>query len=182
MKQAPISLMPPLKMEQIRALRAGERVLLNGVVYAARDAAHKRMLESLAAGQALPFPIEGAVIYYVGPTPGAPGQILGAAGPTTSSRMDSYTPRLLAAGLRGMIGKGDRSAPVVAAMREHGAVYLAATGGAGALLGRCIVGSEVVAYPELGPEALRRLELRDFPALVAIDAAGRSLYQRAVRR
>ncbi len=175
-KTPPVNLTPPLDAALIRRLTAGTVVRINGVVYAARDAAHQRMIQELDAGRPLPFPAAGAVIYYVGPTPGAPGQALGSAGPTTSSRMDAYAPRLLAAGLRAMIGKGERSPAVVDAMREYGAVYLAATGGAGALLGRCVVKAEVVDYADLGPEALRSLEVRDFPALVAIDAAGRSLY------
>ena len=164
--------------EQARGLRAGARVMVSGVVYAARDAAHKRLVEALDRGEALPVDLRGAVIYYVGPTPGAPGQALGSAGPTTSSRMDAYAPRLMALGLRGMIGKGGRSAAVVEAMKRHGSVYLAATGGAGALLAKRIVTAEVVAYEDLGPEALRRLVVKDFPAIVAIDASGASLYAR----
>ena len=166
----------PLDEPRARALEAGLLVRLSGVVYAARDSAHKRMIAALDAGEPLPVDLRDAVIYYVGPSPGIPGQILGSAGPTTSSRMDAYAPRLIAMGLRGMIGKGGRSAAVVEAMKAHGAVYFAATGGAGALLGRCIVAAETVAYPDLGPESLRRLVIRDFPAVVAIDARGRSLY------
>jgi fumarate hydratase subunit beta len=168
---------PPLDEKTVRGLKAGTEVRFEGVVYAARDAAHKRMMEALDRGDPLPFDIRGAVIYYVGPSPGTPDQIVGAAGPTTSSRMDSYTPRLLALGLRGMIGKGGRARDVVEAMKLHGAVYFAATGGAGALLGRKILRQEIVAYEDLGPEALRRFEVADFPALVAIDAAGTSLYR-----
>jgi len=174
----PIRLETPLTEERARGLEAGARVLVSGVVYAARDAAHKRLVEALDRGEALPVDLRGAVIYYVGPTPGAPGQALGSAGPTTSSRMDAYAPRLIALGLRGMIGKGGRSAAVVEAMKRHGAVYLAATGGAGALLAKRIEAAEVVAYEDLGPEALRRLRVRDFPAIVAIDASGASLYAR----
>ncbi len=173
----PLSLTPPLDSVLAGRLAAGMAVRINGVIYAARDAAHKRLMQLLDAGRPLPFPAAGSLIYYVGPTPGAPGQVLGSAGPTTSSRMDAYTPRLLAAGVRGMIGKGPRSASVVAAMREYGAVYFAATGGAGALLGRCVIQAEIVDFADLGPEALRRLEVRDFPALVAIDSAGHSLYR-----
>ena len=173
---APVQIVPPLDEATARGLRAGTEVRISGIVYAARDAAHKRLVAALDRGEALPFDVAGAVIYYVGPTPGAPGQIVGAAGPTTSYRMDAYAPRLLALGLRGMIGKGNRSPEVIAAMRQHGAVYFAATGGAGALLGRCIVRAEIVAYEDLGPEALRRFEVRDFPAIVAIDAEGRSLF------
>ena len=174
---APVIVRPPLTEVQARALAAGTEVRLEGVVYAARDAAHKRMVEALDRGEPFPFDLEGAVIYYVGPSPGAPGQVVGAAGPTTSSRMDVYTSRLIERGLRGMIGKGERSTAVVEAMRRHGAVYFAATGGAGALLGRRIVRAEVVAWPDLGPEAVRRLVVADFPAVVATDAAGRSLYR-----
>ncbi len=176
-KTLPVNLTPPLEAAVAGRLTAGTHVRINGVIYAARDAAHKRLMQMLEAGRPLPFPAAGAVIYYVGPTPGAPGQVLGSAGPTTSSRMDAYAPRLLAAGVRGMIGKGPRAAAVVDAMQEHGAVYFAATGGAGALLGRCVVKAEIVDFEDLGPEALRRLEVRDFPALVAIDSAGRSLYR-----
>ena len=174
----PIRLVPPLSEEAARALRAGQRVLIDGAVYTARDAAHKRMIEALERGEGLPIELDGAVIYYVGPTPGAPGQVVGSAGPTTSARMDAYAPRLIERGLRGMIGKGGRSPEVVEAMVKHGAVYFAATGGAGALLGRRVVSAEVLAYDDLGTEALRRFEVKDFPAIVAIDAAGRSLYDR----
>ncbi|MBE3574172.1 MAG: Fe-S-containing hydro-lyase [Firmicutes bacterium] len=167
----------PLDPETARRLRAGQRVLLRGVVYAARDAAHKRMVEALEQGGSLPFPPEGAVIYYVGPTPAPPGRPIGAAGPTTSGRMDGYAPALLAQGVRGMIGKGYRSPAVKEALRQYGAVYLAATGGAGALLSRCIVQSEVIAYPDLGPEAVLRLEVLDFPAVVVNDAQGGDLYE-----
>jgi fumarate hydratase subunit beta len=168
----------PLDESTARSLRAGELVELSGILYTARDAAHKRLCEALAAGEPLPFDARGAVLYYVGPTPGAPGQVLGSAGPTTSYRMDAYAPALLCAGVRGMIGKGDRSPGVVEAMRRAGAVYFAATGGAGALLARCIVESETLAYPDLGAEAVRRLRVAAFPAVVAIDAEGRSLYAR----
>ncbi len=168
----------PLDEGRTRALRAGTRVRLHGVVYTARDAAHQRMAGALDRGEALPFDLCGAVIYYTGPSPGADGRAVGSAGPTTSSRMDVYTPRLIGLGLRGTIGKGERSAAVVEAMRRHGAVYFAATGGAGALLGRCVESGEVVAYEDLGTEAVRRLVLRGFPAIVAIDADGGSLYGR----
>ncbi len=155
---------------------AGTEVRLFGPVYAARDAAHRRMMEALDRGEPLPFEIAGATIYYVGPTPGDATRPVGSAGPTTSARMDVYTPRLLALGLRGMIGKGDRSPEVVEAIRRHQAVYFVAVGGAGALLGRCIVSAELVAYEDLGPEAVRRLILHDFPAWVAIDVQGRSMF------
>ncbi len=172
----PVRLTTPLSEDQARSLRAGTRVLISGTAYTARDAAHKRMTELLAGGGALPFDISGAVIYYAGPTPARPGKPVGAIGPTTSSRMDRYVAPLLAAGLRGMIGKGERSDEVRQGLSRHGAVYFAATGGAGALLARHIVAAEVVAWPELGAEAVRRIELRDFPALVACDSAGGDVY------
>lgn len=175
---APRSLCPPLGEDEVAALRAGDEVRLSGTVYTARDAAHARLIDALERGDAFPFDPDGAVVYYVGPTPGRPDQVFGAAGPTTSYRMDRYAPALLAQGVRAMIGKGDRSGAVVEAMRRHGAVYLAATGGAGALLARCITSAEVVAFEDLGPEAVRRLTVENFPAVVAIDAAGGSLYRR----
>ncbi len=177
-----VDLTTPLDEAAARALTAGTRVRIRGTLYAARDQAHRRLCELLARGEAPPFPLEGAVFYYVGPTPGGEGRAFGAAGPTSSYRMDPFTPQLLARGVRGMIGKGERSGEVVRAMQRFGAVYFAATGGAGALLARCICSAEVLAWPELGPEALRRLEVEDFPALVAIDAEGRSLYERATEK
>ncbi|MFO7942412.1 MAG: Fe-S-containing hydro-lyase [Bacillota bacterium] len=167
----------PLDEETVRSLRAGERVEIFGEIFAARDAAHERMLKLLDSGEELPFDIRGAIIYYVGPTPPGPGRVIGAAGPTTSSRMDPYVPDLLGRGLRGMIGKGPRSPEVVDALAQHGAVYFAATGGAGALLSRAIVAQEVVAWGDLGPEALRRLSVRAFPAVVAADSRGGDLYR-----
>lgn len=172
----------PLDDAGWRGLRAGEHVRLSGEVVAARDAAHRRMWEALDRGEPLPFDIRGATIYYVGPTPGGPDRPVGSAGPTTSGRMDVYTPRLLALGLRGMIGKGERSAPVIEAMRRYGAVYFLAVGGAGALLGRCVIGAETVAYDDLGPEAVRRLVLVEFPVIVAIDAQGRSVWDHGESR
>ena len=151
-------------------------MLLSGTVYTARDAAHRRLLELLERGGEPPFPLEGAAIYYCGPAPAPPGRAIGAAGPTTSYRMDAFAPALIARGLRVMIGKGPRSAPVLEAMRAHGAVYLAATGGAGALLASCVESCELVAWPDLGAEAVRRLTLRDMPLTVAADAAGGDLY------
>lgn len=168
---------PPLTEALVRSLRAGQPVRISGVLYAARDAAHARMVQALDRGEPLPFDPSGAVIYYVGPTPGHSGQVVGSAGPTTSERMDAYAPRLIERGVRGTIGKGERTAPVVDAMRRHGAVYFAAIGGAGALLGRAIVSAEVIAYPDLGPEALRRLVVKDFPAWVAQDAQGGSIFR-----
>ncbi len=178
MESNSIQIVPPLSEEAARRLVAGTPVRISGVIYAARDAAHKRMIAALDRGEALPFDPRGAIIYYVGPTPSAPGQVVGAAGPTTSYRMDAYAPRLIAIGLRGMIGKGDRSPAVIEFMKRHGAVYFAATGGAGALLAKCITASRVIAYEDLGPEALREMTVREFPAIVAIDAGGRSLYRR----
>ena len=167
----------PLTRETAAQLRAGDSVRISGIVYSARDAAHKRMCALLDEGEPLPFPIEGSVIYYMGPSPALPGMAVGAAGPTTSYRMDAYAPRLLDLGGLGMIGKGKRSPEVIEAIRRNGAVYFGATGGAGALLSRCIVSAEIVAWPDLGAEALRRLEVRDLPAIVVIDALGNNLYE-----
>ncbi|MGD0621808.1 MAG: Fe-S-containing hydro-lyase [Thermacetogeniaceae bacterium] len=167
----------PFDAETARALQAGQQVLLSGVIFGARDQAHRRFAETLARGQDLPVDLRGQVIYYVGPTPARPGRVIGAAGPTTAGRMDAFTPQLLAYGVRGMIGKGDRSPDVIAAIRQNGAVYLAATGGAGALLSHCIKEAQVVAYHDLGTEALWRFVIEDFPATVAIDSRGRNLYQ-----
>lgn len=168
----------PLTEETIKTLKAGDNVLLSGTLYVARDAAHKRMIEQLDRGEPLPFDIKGQTIYYMGPTPAPPGHVIGAAGPTTSARMDVYTPRLLAAGLKGMIGKGLRSHEVKDAMKKHKAVYLAAIGGAGALISRSIVKSEIVAYPELGPEAVLKIGTKDFPATVINDITGTDLYEK----
>jgi fumarate hydratase subunit beta len=172
----PKKLMLPFTDEVIASLRTGDSLLLTGVIYTARDAAHKRMVEALDRGESLPFDIRGQTLYYVGPSPAPPGRAIGAAGPTTSSRMDVYTPPLLAAGLKAIIGKGERSKEVKAAMRKYGAVYLAAVGGAGAILSRSIVRAEVIAYDELGPEAVMRLEVRDFPVTVINDLYGGDLY------
>lgn len=169
----------PLTAEKTKTLQAGDTVLLSGVVYTARDAAHKRMCEALDRGDDLPFSLEDAVIYYVGPTPPPPGKVIGSAGPTTSGRMDAYAPRLLAMGLRGMIGKGERTSEVVEAMKKAGAVYFAATGGAAALLASRIRKAEVIAWEDLGTEAVRRLEVEDFPLTVVIDSKGNDLYQSA---
>jgi len=166
----------PLTEKIIVGLKAGDNLLISGVLYVARDAAHKRMVEALDKGEPLPFDIKGQTIYYMGPTPAPPGKVIGSAGPTTSSRMDVYTPRLLAAGLKGMIGKGVRSQEVKDALKKYKAVYLAAVGGAGALLSKTIVKFEVIAYPELGPEAILRIEVKDFPATVINDIYGGDLY------
>ena len=162
----------------MQPLRAGDSVLLSGTIYTARDAAHKRMVEALAAGEELPLPIQDAVIYYVGPTPARPGQAIGSAGPTTSYRMDAYAPTLLDLGQTGMIGKGPRNRNVIDAMVRNGAVYFAAIGGAGALLSKAIASAEVIAYDDLGAEAVRRLTVKDFPVIVAIDSRGGNLYER----
>ena len=166
----------PLTREEARTLRAGESCLLSGVIYTARDAAHKRLCERLDRGEELPMDIRDAVIYFVGPTPAKPGQAIGSAGPTTSYRMDAYSPKLIRAGLTGMLGKGKRGDEVVAAMKECGAVYFGAIGGCGALLSRCIRKAEVIAYDDLGAEAVRRLEVEDFPVFVCFDSQGNDLY------
>ena len=173
----PISITAPMTREQARALKAGDSCLLSGTVYTARDAAHKRLCALIAEGKDLPIDLKDSVIYFVGPTPARPGQIIGSAGPTTSYRMDAYSPALIALGQTGMIGKGKRGPEVVAAMREHGAVYFGAIGGCGALLSRCIKKSEIVAYEDLGAEAIRRLEVENFPVTVVIDSRGNNLYE-----
>lgn len=167
----------PLTDEVVRDLRIGDEVLITGVVYQARDAAHKRMVALIEQGEPLPFEIQGAVIYYMGPSPARPGKVIGSAGPTTSGRMDAYAPLLMEKGLKGMIGKGLRTDAVKQAMVEHTAVYFAATGGAGALLAQRITGNEVIAWPELGAEALARLQVEDFPAIVVGDCHGGDLYE-----
>lgn len=176
MSDTPIILTPPIDDETAQALKAGDRILLTGSIFTARDAAHRRMVELMERGEDLPVELEGAVLYYVGPTPASPGRATGSAGPTTSSRVDRYTPALLARGLRVVIGKGDRSPEVAAALQEHGAVYLAAVGGAGALLAQRVVAAEVVAWPELGTEAIHRFEVNEFPAIVVMDSHGGNLY------
>jgi len=172
----------PLTDNTIESLKAGDSLLISGVLYVARDAAHKRMVEALDKGEPLPFDIKGQTIYYMGPSPAPPGKVTGSAGPTTSSRMDVYTPRFLAAGLKGMIGKGVRSKDVKDALKKYKAVYLAAVGGGGALLSKTIIKSEVIAYPELGPEAILRIEVKDFPATVINDIYGGDLYAEGKKR
>lgn len=167
----------PLTDEVVATLHAGDGVLLTGVMYVGRDAAHKRVIETLQAGKPLPISLKGQVIYFMGPTPARPGKVIGSAGPTSSYRMDAYSPRLMAEGLKGMIGKGMRSREVREAMKKHRAIYLGAIGGAGALISRCIRNVEVVAYEDLGPEALRRIEVQDFPATVINDMYGGDLYE-----
>jgi len=172
----------PLTDKTLEGLKAGDNILLTGTMYVGRDAAHKRIIEALDKGKPLPFDVKGQVIYFMGPSPARPGQPIGSAGPTTSGRMDSYSPRLIAEGLKGMIGKGMRSQEVKDAMKKHKAVYLAAIGGAGALISKTIKKSEVIAYDELGAEAIRRLEVEDFPATVVNDIYGGDLYQEGKAR
>lgn len=167
----------PLKDEDIKELKAGDYVYITGEVYTARDAAHKRMQEALDAGQELPLDIQGKIIYYMGPSPAREGRVIGSAGPTTASRMDKYTPKLLDMGMKGMIGKGKRTQSVSDAVVRNGAVYFAAVGGAGALLSKQIKSAEVIAYDDLGTEAIRRLQVEDFPVIVVIDAKGNNLYE-----
>lgn len=162
----------PLSREDVLSLRTGDQVLLSGVVYTARDAAHLRLVEAMERGEALPLPLQGQVIYYAGPTPTPAGRAIGSIGPTTSIRMDAYTPKLLEKGLRGMIGKGKRTAPVVEAMQTYPAVYFAAIGGAAALMASCVTSCEVIAYDDLGPESIKRLTLQELPLVVAVDAQG----------
>jgi fumarate hydratase subunit beta len=172
----PIRLKPPLSDEDAERLKIGDRILINGIIYTGRDAAHKRLFDLLKEGKNLPFDIKGQIIYYVGPTPAKPGQALGSAGPTTSYRMDAYSPSLIERGLKGMIGKGMRSDAVKEAMKKYKAVYFAATGGAGALLAKRVKKAEIVAYEDLGPEAIRRLEVEDLPVIVVNDVRGNDLY------
>ena len=174
---ANVKITAPMSKEVARSLKAGDSCLISGVIYTARDAAHKRLCELVAAGKELPFDVKDSIIYFGGPTPAKPGQAIGSAGPTTSYRMDAYSPTMIACGQTGMIGKGKRGPEVVAAMKEHGAVYFGAIGGCGALLSKCIKKAEVVAYEDLGAEAIRRLEVEDFPAIVIIDSEGNNLYE-----
>lgn len=171
-------LQAPLSETDVQALKAGDEVLVSGVIYTARDMAHKRLCEAIQASRKLPFELEGAIIYFVGPTPARPGRVIGAAGPTTSSRMDNFSPVLLAHGLRAMIGKGYRGEEVREALKKYVAVHLAAIGGAGALLSKHITAAEVIAYDELGAEAIRKLQVVDFPAIVAYDCHGKSVYKK----
>jgi fumarate hydratase subunit beta len=177
-----IRLKTPLSDADVERLKAGDRVLINGIIYTGRDAAHKRLFDLLKEGKDFPFDIRGQIIYYVGPTPSKPGQIFGSAGPTTSYRMDAYAPSLIEKGLKGMIGKGMRSEAVKEAMKKYKAVYFAATGGAGALLAKRVKKAEVVVYEDLGPEAIRRLEVEDLPVIVVNDARGNDLYIEGEKR
>ena len=181
MTREPLRLTTPLDASEVARLRSGDQVMLSGVIYTGRDAAHKRLFELLQAGEELPVDLRGQVIYYVGPTPSKPGQVIGSAGPTTSGRMDAYAPTLLAYGLRGMIGKGQRSKAVREAIVEHKSVYFGATGGAAALMAKRIKQCEIVAYEDLGPEAIRRLVVEDFPVVVINDSVGGDLYEEGVR-
>jgi fumarate hydratase subunit beta len=178
-QDAPISLNTPLREDEVLSLRAGQQVSLSGVVYTARDAAHQRMQEALLRGEELPFELSGQVIYYTGPSPAAPGRIIGACGPTTAGRMDRYTPALLARGLKAMIGKGGRSEEVREALKKHRAVYFGAIGGAGALYAQHVLDVELIAYEDLGPEAIRRLRIEAFPVIVVNDCDGNDAYAEA---
>ncbi len=175
--EGPIKLQTPLKDEDVEKLKIGDQVLISGVLYTGRDAAHKRLVDLLDKGEELPIDVRGQVIYYVGPTPAKPGKVIGSAGPTTSGRMDAYAPRLIELGLKGMIGKGSRIDSVVDAMKKHKSVYFAAIGGAAALIASQIKKAEVIAYEDLGPEAIRRIEVENFPAVVINDVHGNDLYK-----
>ncbi len=172
----------PLEKEIVKTLRAGDYVYITGTIYTARDAAHKRMDETLREGKELPVPLKDEIVYYMGPSPAREGRVIGSAGPTTASRMDKYTPKLLDLGLSGMIGKGKRSKEVIDAIIRNQSVYFAAVGGAGALLSKCIQESEVVAYDDLGTEAIRRLTVKNFPVIVVIDCEGNNLYETAIEQ
>jgi fumarate hydratase subunit beta len=172
----PVRLKTPLRDQDVEKLKIGERVFIHGVIYTGRDAAHKRLFDLLREGKELPFDIKGQIIYYVGPAPAKPGQVFGSAGPTTSYRMDAYSPALIEKGLKGMIGKGMRSDAVKEAMKKYKAVYFAATGGAGALLAKKVKKAQIVAYEDLGPEAIRKLEVEDLPVIVVNDVRGNDLY------
>lgn len=172
----------PLKEEDIAKFKIGDQVILNGIIYTGRDAAHKKLVELINNGEELPFDLKGQIIYYVGPSPAKPGKVIGSAGPTTSGRMDAYAPELIKLGLKGMIGKGSRSVGVKDAIKEHHAIYFAATGGAAALIAKKITKAEVVAYPELGPEAIYKLEVQDFPVTVVNDIHGGDLYQEGIKK
>jgi fumarate hydratase subunit beta len=173
-----IKIATPLSDETIRGLKISDAVSLSGVIYTARDAAHARLIEMISQGKEMPFALSGSAVYYAGPSPARPGAAIGSAGPTTSGRMDAYSPTLIRLGLKVMIGKGLRSTAVKLAIAEHGGLYLAATGGAAALIARSVLSSEIVAFPDLGAEAIRRLVVEDFPAIVAVDSKGNDIYER----
>jgi fumarate hydratase subunit beta len=177
-----IRITTPLNDEIVTRLKSGNNVLINGTIYTGRDAAHKRLVDLLDRGESLPFDIAGQIIYFVGPTPARPGKPVGSAGPTTSYRMDAYSPKLIAEGLKGMIGKGARSQEVLEAIKKYKCLYLAAVGGAGALISQSIRSSEVIAYEDLGPEAIRKMQVEDFPAVVVNDVAGNDLYREGIKQ
>ena len=177
-----IELTTPLSDEDVEKLNIGDKVYLNGTIYTGRDAAHKRLVDLVSEGKELPFDVKGQIIYYVGPAPAKPGKPIGSAGPTTSYRMDAYAPTLMALGMKGMIGKGNRAPEVVEAMKKYKAVYLGATGGAGALIAKSIKKAEIVAYEDLGPEAIRKLEVEDFPVVVINDTRGNDLYVEGAKK
>ncbi|MBW2146724.1 MAG: Fe-S-containing hydro-lyase, partial [Deltaproteobacteria bacterium] len=178
----PIILRPPLSNEDVEKLRIGDKIFITGVIYTGRDAAHKRLMDLIEKGEKLPVDLKGQLIYYVGPAPAKPGKPIGSAGPTTSGRMDAFSPKLMKLGLKGMIGKGMRSQAVIEAMMKYKAVYLAATGGAAALIARSIKRAEVVVYEDLGPEAISRLEVEDFPCVVVNDTRGNDLYKEGAKK
>ncbi len=172
----------PLDDDMLMKFKSGDKLLITGTILTGRDAAHKRLVDLIRKGEDLPVDIKGQIIYFVGPTPARPGNAVGSAGPTTSYRMDAYSPELIKLGLKGMIGKGGRSQPVIDAMKEYKAVYMAATGGAGALISKCIKSSEIVAYEDLGPEAIRKMEVEDFPVIVINDVYGNDLYAEGAKK
>jgi fumarate hydratase subunit beta len=177
-----IRISTPFDDDTVAQLKSGDNLLINGIIYTGRDAAHKRLVDLLKNGEPLPFAISGQIIYFVGPTPARPGRPVGSAGPTTSYRMDAYSPELIAQGLKGMIGKGARSKEVLQAMHKYKCVYMAAVGGAGALISQSIKSSEVIVYEDLGPEAIRKMEVEDFPAVVVNDVSGNDLYREGVAK
>jgi fumarate hydratase subunit beta len=177
-----IKVTTPLNEEVISKWRSGDKILISGIIYTGRDAAHKRLVELIDKGESLPFDVKGQIIYFVGPTPARPGRAVGSAGPTTSYRMDAYSPRLIEKGLKGMIGKGSRSKEVIEAMMKHKCVYMTAVGGAGALISRCIKSSEIIAYDDLGPEAIREMEVENLPVIVVNDTSGNDLYQEGIKK
>lgn len=177
-----IKINTPLTKEKIKNLKSGDTVYISGTIYTGRDAAHQRLMDAIERGEKLPFPVEDSIIYYVGPAPAKPGNVIGSAGPTTSYRMDDLTIPLLERGLRGMIGKGTRSQKVIEGMKKYGAVYFAAIGGAGALIADSIKDAKVIAYEDLGPEAIRKLEVKDFPVILVIDQEGNNLYETERRK
>jgi len=177
-----IKVRTPLSDQIVNQLRSGDKVLINGIIYTGRDVAHKRIIDLIDRGEALPFDIKGQIIYFVGPTPARAGRAVGSAGPTTSYRMDAYSPKLIERGLKGMIGKGARSPEVIEAMVKYKCVYMAAVGGAGALISRCITSSKIIAYEDMGPEAIREMVVEDLPVIVVNDTIGNDLYQEGVKK